>query len=90
MLTLLCRVAEARPVVVVVEDLHWADASSRELFAFLARSLADGAVLLVGTVRTGEPAAGHPNRRISRSSAAAARWSASSSARWSRGMSPRC
>lgn len=64
MLTLLCRVAEARPVVVVVEDLHWADASSRELFAYLARNLADGAVLLVGTVRTGEPAAGHPNRRM--------------------------
>jgi DNA-binding CsgD family transcriptional regulator/tetratricopeptide (TPR) repeat protein len=64
MLTLLGRVAETRPVVVVVEDLHWADASSRELFAYLARNLAGVAVLLVGTVRTGEPAVAHPNRRM--------------------------
>ncbi|MGH3380488.1 MAG: AAA family ATPase [Actinoallomurus sp.] len=64
MLTLLGRVAEARPVVVVVEDLHWADASSRELFAYLARNLTGVAVLLIGTVRTGEPAVGHPNRRM--------------------------
>jgi hypothetical protein len=64
MLTLLGRVAEERPVVVVVEDLHWADASSRELFAYLARNLTGVAVLLVGTIRTGEPAAGHPNRRM--------------------------
>ncbi len=64
MLTLLGRVAEARPVVVVVEDLHWADASSRELFAYLARNLTGVAVSLVGTVRTGEPAAGNPNRRM--------------------------
>ncbi|MFB9197597.1 AAA family ATPase [Actinomadura verrucosospora] len=63
MLTLLGRAAETRPVVVLVEDLHWADASSRELFAYLARNLAGVAVLLVGTVRTGELAAGHPNRR---------------------------
>ncbi|MDL4820080.1 ATP-binding protein [Actinomadura opuntiae] len=64
MLTLLGRVAEARPAVVVIEDLHWADASSRELFAYLARNLARAAVMMVGTVRTGEPAAGHPNRRV--------------------------
>ncbi|MEU8303733.1 AAA family ATPase [Actinomadura sp. NPDC048955] len=63
MLTLLARAAEARPVVVLVEDLHWADASSREMFAYLARNLAGAAVLLVGTVRTGELAARHPNRR---------------------------
>ncbi|MEV0660690.1 ATP-binding protein [Actinomadura luteofluorescens] len=63
MLTLLARAAEARPVVVLVEDLHWADASSRELFAYLARNLTGAAVLLVGTVRTGELAARHPNWR---------------------------
>ncbi|MFL6072087.1 MAG: helix-turn-helix transcriptional regulator [Mycobacteriales bacterium] len=63
-LTLVSRVSEARPVVLVVEDLHWADASSRELFAYLARNLGGAAVLLVGTVRTGELPAGHPNRRL--------------------------
>ncbi|MGI5225232.1 ATP-binding protein [Actinoallomurus sp. CA-142502] len=63
-LTLLGRVAEVRPVAVVVEDLHWADASSRELFAYLARNLTGVAVLLVGTVRTGERTTGQPARRM--------------------------
>nr|WP_042197343.1 AAA family ATPase [Kibdelosporangium sp. MJ126-NF4]CEL22895.1 regulatory protein [Kibdelosporangium sp. MJ126-NF4]CTQ90035.1 regulatory protein [Kibdelosporangium sp. MJ126-NF4] len=58
MLTLVTRAAERGPVVITVEDLHWADASSRELFAYLARNLT-GPVLLIGTVRTG-----HPNRRL--------------------------
>ncbi|MEU7858735.1 AAA family ATPase [Nonomuraea sp. NPDC049141] len=64
MLALISQVAQAQPVVLVVEDLHWADASSRELFAYLVRNLADASVLLIGTVRTGELATGHPNRRL--------------------------
>ncbi|MET0234089.1 MAG: AAA family ATPase [Kibdelosporangium sp.] len=64
MLALVSRIARRQPVILVVEDLHWADASSRELFAYLARNLTDSAVLLIGTVRTGELAAGHPNRRL--------------------------
>lgn len=65
MLSLVSRVSRDQPVVLVVEDLHWADASSRELFAYLARNLAAGdAALLIGTLRTGELAAGHPNRRL--------------------------
>ncbi|GAA0909377.1 hypothetical protein GCM10009558_097650 [Virgisporangium aurantiacum] len=63
-LSLIGRVAQTRPVVVVVEDLHWADESTRELFAYLVRNLADAPVLLVGTLRTGELAAGHPNRQL--------------------------
>ncbi|WP_433605757.1 helix-turn-helix transcriptional regulator [Dactylosporangium sp. CA-139114] len=58
-LALAGRVAEARPLVLVVEDLHWADASTRELFAYLARNAA-GSVLLVGTSRAG----GTPDRRL--------------------------
>jgi DNA-binding CsgD family transcriptional regulator len=42
-------------LLVVIEDLHWADPSSRGLFEFLSRSLRGAAVLLVGTVRTDEP-----------------------------------
>jgi DNA-binding CsgD family transcriptional regulator/tetratricopeptide (TPR) repeat protein len=64
MLALIGRVSEVLPVVLVIEDLHWADASSRELFAYLVRNLADSAVLLIGTVRTGELTADHPNRRL--------------------------
>ncbi|MEW9555477.1 helix-turn-helix transcriptional regulator [Nonomuraea sp. NPDC050783] len=60
MLTLVGRVGGTRPAVLVVEDLHWADASSRELFAYLSRNLAAARTLLIGTVRTGE----HPTRPL--------------------------
>ncbi|MFC4948743.1 helix-turn-helix transcriptional regulator [Pseudonocardia sp. GCM10023141] len=62
--TLVERAAATGPVVLVVEDLHWADPSSRELFAYLARNLVGCGVLLVGTVRTGELVAGHPVRAL--------------------------
>lgn len=42
-------------VLVVIEDLHWADQSSRGMFDFLSRNLRDTAVALVGTVRVDEP-----------------------------------
>ncbi|MEV5968040.1 AAA family ATPase, partial [Kribbella sp. NPDC051952] len=63
-LGLLARAAETRPLVLVVEDLHWADASSRELFVYLVRNLGAHAVLLIGTVRTGELPPGHPTRQL--------------------------
>ncbi|MFD4181777.1 ATP-binding protein [Rhodococcus sp. NPDC058514] len=50
-LTLFERLAAAEPAVVVIEDLHWADDSSRELLAFLVANLAATPVLLVGTYR---------------------------------------
>jgi DNA-binding CsgD family transcriptional regulator/tetratricopeptide (TPR) repeat protein len=49
------RIAGSTGVLVVIEDLHWADPSSRDLFACLARGLRGAGVLLVGTVRTDEP-----------------------------------
>jgi DNA-binding NarL/FixJ family response regulator/tetratricopeptide (TPR) repeat protein len=42
-------------LLVVIEDLHWADPSSRRLFDFLSRNLRGTTVALVGTVRTDEP-----------------------------------
>jgi DNA-binding CsgD family transcriptional regulator/tetratricopeptide (TPR) repeat protein len=45
--------AEA-PLVVLVEDVHWADDSSRALLQFLARSLGEAPVLLVCTFRPDE------------------------------------
>jgi DNA-binding CsgD family transcriptional regulator/tetratricopeptide (TPR) repeat protein len=47
-------VAEQLPVVVVVEDLHWADASTRDLVSYLARALRRDRVLLLATVRAEE------------------------------------
>jgi len=41
----------ADPVLLVLEDLHWADTSTLDLIVFLARNLADQRVILVGTYR---------------------------------------
>jgi DNA-binding CsgD family transcriptional regulator/tetratricopeptide (TPR) repeat protein len=49
------RAAVPAGLLVVIEDLHWADPSSRGLFEFLSRQLRGVAVVLVGTVRTDEP-----------------------------------
>src|SRR5215813_13430493 len=57
--------AAQRPLVVVVDDLHWADVSSLRLLVFLARQLHDAAALVIGTYRDAEVAAGdHPARRL--------------------------
>ncbi|MFI6503963.1 ATP-binding protein [Nonomuraea typhae] len=53
-LTLVERVAADRPLVVAIEDLHWADAATRELLGFLARNLTQAGVLLVITHRPRE------------------------------------
>jgi DNA-binding CsgD family transcriptional regulator/tetratricopeptide (TPR) repeat protein len=62
-LTLLEHLAAERPLVVVLEDLHWADASSRELLVFLIHNLTCPGVLLVGTYRSTLEAA-HPLRPL--------------------------
>jgi predicted ATPase len=43
--------AAARPVVILIDDLEWADASSLLLFKLAAQSFADARVLLVATYR---------------------------------------
>jgi DNA-binding CsgD family transcriptional regulator len=57
-LELLTELAARSPVLVVLEDLHWADASSRELLAFLAIRLRAEMVMLVGTLREAEMGSG--------------------------------
>jgi DNA-binding CsgD family transcriptional regulator len=49
------RAAAHDEMLVVIEDLHWADASSRGLFDFLSRNLRGTPMALVGTARTDEP-----------------------------------
>ena len=49
--------AERGPVVVVVDDVHWADAPSLRWLAVLARSLPDLPVGVLCALRTGEPVA---------------------------------
>ncbi|MFQ5845563.1 MAG: serine/threonine-protein kinase PknK, partial [Planctomycetota bacterium] len=52
------RSADARPLVVVIEDLHLAGPETVELFGYLARSLGDHPVLLLGLLRDDEVAEG--------------------------------
>jgi len=62
LLVLLERLGSERPAVLVVEDLHWADRSTRDLLAFLVRNLRHGRLLLVMTYRSDELHRRHPLR----------------------------
>jgi DNA-binding CsgD family transcriptional regulator len=56
-LLILDRLAEAAadaPILFVVEDLHWADRSTLELLAFLARRMRQERLLVVATYRSDE------------------------------------
>ncbi|MFI0483934.1 AAA family ATPase [Actinomadura sp. 9N215] len=64
MLTLLERLAERGPVVLVIEDAHWADRSTRDLLAFLIRNLGTVPVLIVVTYRSDELHRTHPLRAL--------------------------
>jgi DNA-binding CsgD family transcriptional regulator len=59
---LLERISREQPLVLVLEDLHWADRSTRDLIGFLVRSARVPQLLLVGTYRTDELHRGHPLR----------------------------
>ena len=51
------------PVVMVVEDAHWADASTRDLISFLLSRRLQGRFLLVVTFRSDEMHRRHPLRQ---------------------------
>ena len=55
------RLAARGPLLLVVEDLHWADQSTRDLLGFLVRNLRAG-VMLVLTYRSDELHRRHPLR----------------------------
>jgi DNA-binding CsgD family transcriptional regulator/tetratricopeptide (TPR) repeat protein len=60
---LLARLAAEATVIVVLEDLHWADPSTRALLAYLVHT-ASGRLLLVGTLRSDEVSRRHPLRSL--------------------------
>ena len=56
----LVAVADDSPLVIVLDDLHWADSSSLGLLRFLSGQIVDRAVLVVGTYRDVDVRRGHP------------------------------
>jgi DNA-binding SARP family transcriptional activator len=64
LLDLFGRLGRETPLVLVFEDLHWADRASRDLVAFLARRLRGERLLLVLTYRTDELGRRHPLRPL--------------------------
>ncbi|MUN36441.1 AAA family ATPase [Actinomadura sp. NEAU-AAG5] len=63
-LGLLGELGRERPVLLVLEDLHWADRSTRHLLTFLSRVLQRERVCLVGTYRSDDLHRRHPLRPV--------------------------
>ena len=63
-LGLLGRLSTRRPLLLVLEDLHWSDQSTRELVSFLIRSLRGVRVVLLATYRSDELNRRHPLRPL--------------------------
>ncbi len=63
-LLVLERLGAESAVILALEDLHWADASTLDLLAFLAYGSARARVLLLGTYRAEEVAPGDPLQRL--------------------------
>jgi len=57
---LFVRVCQERALVLVLDDLHWADAPSLRLLEFLTPEIGDSGMLLVGTYRATELSRQHP------------------------------
>ncbi|GAA3573932.1 helix-turn-helix transcriptional regulator [Nonomuraea rosea] len=62
--SLLGLLADVQPVLFVIEDLHWADRSTRDLLVFLSRMVQTERVCVVGTYRTDDLHRRHPLRSV--------------------------
>ncbi|HEY8045651.1 MAG TPA: AAA family ATPase, partial [Streptosporangiaceae bacterium] len=63
-LGLLAELADGHPVLLILEDLHWADRSTRDLVTFLSRVLHRERVAVVATYRTDDLHRRHPLRPV--------------------------
>ncbi len=64
LVSLLANLASKRPVVLVVDDLQWADPPSLELLGVVVRSLDQARVLVLCTLRTSGPLAAPVTRAL--------------------------
>jgi predicted ATPase/DNA-binding SARP family transcriptional activator len=60
--SLLCEVAQSTPVVLVLDDLHWADRATLLLLKYLARYPRPARLMVLGTYRETELGVDHPLR----------------------------
>ncbi|HKD88794.1 MAG TPA: AAA family ATPase [Streptosporangiaceae bacterium] len=63
-LGMLGELAGTHPVLLVLEDLHWADGSTRDLVTFLSRVLRDERIALAVSYRTDDIHRAHPLRPV--------------------------
>ena len=61
---LLCELAAAGPLLIVLEDVHWADRSSRDLLRYLLARLVDEPVAVVASYRSDDLHRRHPLRPL--------------------------
>ncbi len=62
-------IAKIKPILLILEDIHWIDASSAALFNYLSRHITENRILLVGSYRSSDVLANegkHPVLEISR------------------------
>ncbi|HKP20729.1 MAG TPA: AAA family ATPase, partial [Thermoleophilaceae bacterium] len=64
LLAVLQALAEEEPVLLLIEDLHWADSSTRSFISFLSRTVCSERLLIVGTYRSDELHRRHPLRPL--------------------------
>jgi DNA-binding CsgD family transcriptional regulator len=60
----LTSVAEQRPLVLVLEDLHWSDPASLDFLRYLGRYVPEQRILVLVTFRADEVVADHPLYRL--------------------------
>lgn len=61
---LICEVASHGPLLIVLEDVHWADRSSRDLLRYLLARLSDEPVAVVASYRADDLHRRHPLRPL--------------------------
>ncbi len=64
LLTVLERLGRDTPILLLLEDIHWADRSTRAFLAFIARAMSTERVLAVCTYRSDEMHRRHPLRPL--------------------------
>lgn len=64
MTVLLERLSVDRPLVLVIEDVHWADQSSLDLLRYVVRAVGQARVMIAATFRSDEVGRSHPLRPV--------------------------